>query len=85
MGLFLFKNADTSSLEDISHGSQTAADSKFSLKNRTFLPIIDVNYSFSITKIMAIYPYPFLVIITQLIYWIILLNDCICILTGSTG
>ena len=36
-------------------------------------------------KIMAIYPYPFLVVITQLFSWIIFIHDCICILTGSHG
>ena len=36
-------------------------------------------------KIMAIYPYPLLVVITQLFSWIIFINDCICILTGSPG
>ena len=34
-------------------------------------------------KIMVIYPYPFLVVITLLFSWIIFINDCICILTGS--
>ena len=36
-------------------------------------------------KIMVIYHYPFFVVITQLFSWIILINDCICILTGSPG
>ena len=36
-------------------------------------------------KIMVIYPYPFLVVITQLFSCIILINYCICILTGSPG
>ena len=36
-------------------------------------------------KIMVIYPYPFLVVITQLFSWITFINDCICILTGSPG
>ena len=35
--------------------------------------------------IMAIYPYPFLVVITQLFSYIIFINDCICILTGLPG
>ena len=34
---------------------------------------------------MAIYPYPFFVVITQLFSCIIFINDCICILTGSPG
>ena len=34
-------------------------------------------------EIMVIYPYPFLVAITQLFFWIIFINDCICILTSS--
>ena len=34
-------------------------------------------------KIMVIYPYSFLVAITQLFSNIIFINDCICILTGS--
>ena len=34
-------------------------------------------------EIMVIYPYPFLVVITQLFSCIIFINDCICILTGS--
>ena len=36
-------------------------------------------------KIMVIYPYPFLVVITPFFSWIIFINDCICILTGSPG
>ena len=36
-------------------------------------------------EIMVIYPYPFVVVITQLFSWIIFINDCICILTGSSG
>ena len=36
-------------------------------------------------KILVIHPYPFLVVITQLFSWIILINDCIFILTGSPG
>ena len=34
---------------------------------------------------MVIYPYPFLVVITQLFSNIIFINDCVCILTGSPG
>ena len=34
-------------------------------------------------EIMVIYPYPFLVVITLLLSWIIFINDFICILTGS--
>ena len=34
---------------------------------------------------MIIYPYPFLVVITQLFSWTIFIPDCICILTGSPG
>ena len=30
-------------------------------------------------------PVPFLVVISQLFSWIIFINDCICILTGSLG
>ena len=51
----------------------------------TLLPVvvnIDENDPFSVTKIV-IYPYPFLVIITQLLFRIIFINDCICILTHS--
>ena len=36
-------------------------------------------------EIMVIYPYPFLVVITQFFSCIIFINDCICILTGSPG
>ena len=36
-------------------------------------------------KIMVIYPHPFLVVINQLFACIIFINDCICILSGSTG
>ena len=44
------------------------------------------NYPFSITKkIMVIYLYPFLVVITQFFSLIIMINDCISILTGSPG
>ena len=34
---------------------------------------------------MVIHPYPFLVVITQLLPWIIFINDSIGILTGSPG
>ena len=34
---------------------------------------------------MAIHSYPFFMVITQLFYWMIFINDCICILTGSPG
>ena len=34
-------------------------------------------------KTMVIYPYPFLVVINQILSWTIFNNDCICILTGS--
>ena len=34
-------------------------------------------------KMIVIYPYPFLVAITQLFSWIIFINYCICILTSS--
>ena len=47
---------------------------------------IDGNYLFSITiSIMVIYPYPSLVVITQLFSCIIFINDCICTLTDSPG
>ena len=36
-------------------------------------------------KILVIFPYPFLVVITQLFYWVIFINYFICILTGSPG
>ena len=36
-------------------------------------------------KKMVIYPYPLLVVISQLFYWIIFINDFTCISTGSTG
>ena len=48
-----------------------------SSRHRWELPVLRYH------KIMAIYPYPFLVVITQLIYWIIFINDCIFILTVS--
>ena len=44
-----------------------------------YLPVLHYH------KIMVIYLYPFLVVITQLFSWIIFINDCICILTGSPG
>ena len=34
---------------------------------------------------MAINPYPFFVVISQLFSWIIFINNCICILTGLYG
>ena len=34
-------------------------------------------------KIMVIYPYPFSVVITLLLYYIVFINDYICILTGA--
>ena len=36
-------------------------------------------------EIMLIYPYHFVVVINLLFSWIIFINDCICILTGSPG
>ena len=35
-------------------------------------------------KILVIYPYPFVVVITRLLSWIIFINYCICILTCSS-
>ena len=35
--------------------------------------------------ILEIFPYPFLVVITQLLFCITFINDCICILDGSPG
>ena len=43
------------------------------------------NYSLSINTKNGIYPYPLLVAIKQLLSWIIFINYCICILTGSPG
>ena len=36
-------------------------------------------------KILVTFPSHFLVVITRLFSWIILINDCKCILTGSPG
>ena len=36
-------------------------------------------------KIMVFYPYPFLVVMNQLFFWIIFINYFICIITGSPG
>ena len=47
--------------------------------HRWELPVIHYH------KIMVIYHYPFVVVIIQFFSWIILINDCICILTGSPG
>ena len=47
---------------------------------------IDGNYSFSITtKYWQFNLTHFLVVITQLLSWIIFINDYVCILTGSPG
>ena len=46
-------------------------------RHRWDLPVLSYH------KIMVIYPYPFLVVITQLFSWIIFINDCIRILTGA--
>ena len=48
-------------------------------RHRWDLPVLHYH------KIMVIYPYPFLVVITQLFSCTIFINDCICILTGSPG
>ena len=45
--------------------------------HRCYLPVLHYH------KIMVIYLYPFLVVVTQLFSWIIFITDCICILTGS--
>ena len=47
------------------------------LQHRWDLPVLRYH------KIMVIYPYPFLVVITKLFSCIICINDCICILAGS--
>ena len=47
--------------------------------HRCELPVIHYH------QIMVIYPYPLLVVITQFFYSITFINDCICILTGSSG
>ena len=43
------------------------------------------NIRYSLPQNIVNLPLPFLVVITQLLYRIIFNNDCICILTGSTG
>ena len=48
-------------------------------KHRREWPILDYR------KIMVIYPYPFLVVISLLFSWKIFINYCIGILIGSTG
>ena len=48
-------------------------------KNRWELPVTHYH------EIMAIYPYPFLVVFTQFFSWIIFNNYCISILNGSPG
>ena len=50
-----------------------------SVQHRWDLPILCYH------EIMIIYPYPFLVVITQFFSYIIFINGCICILTGSPG
>ena len=52
---------------------------KQSARHRRELPVLCYH------EIMVIYPYLFLVIITQLFSWLIFINDCICLLTGSPG
>ena len=42
-------------------------------------------YVLHYNEIMVIYPYPFLVVINLFFYWIIFINDCICIWNGSPG
>ena len=49
------------------------------VRHRWHLPVLHYN------KIMVIYPYPFLLVITQLFSWIIFINYCIRILTGPPG
>ena len=49
------------------------------LDHRWDLPVLRYH------KIMVIYHYPFVVVITQLFSCIIFINGCICILTGSPG
>ena len=49
----------------------------YAIHHRWDLPVLHYH------EIMVIYPYPFLVVITQLFSCIIFINDCIYILTGS--
>ena len=51
----------------------------WSERHRWELPVIHYH------KIMVIYPYPLLVVITQFFSWIIFIHGCIRILTGSPG
>ena len=48
-------------------------------RHRWELPILHYHY------IMAIYPYPFFVVIILFFSWIIFINYCICIFTGPPG
>ena len=48
-------------------------------RHRRELPVLRYH------KIIAIYPYPFLVKFTQLFSWIKFIHDWVCILTGSPG
>ena len=53
------------------------AKSRGGVQHRQKLPVLHYE------KLLVIYPYTFLVVITQLFSWIFFNNDCICILTGS--
>ena len=50
-----------------------------SVKHKWDLPVLHYH------EIMVIFPHHFLVVITQFFYWMIFINGCICILTGSPG
>ena len=52
---------------------------QYTANHRWDLPVLHYH------KIMVIYPYPFLVVITQFFSWVIFINCCIFIFTGSSG
>ena len=51
----------------------------------TLAKIVYGYYPFSVTTKIGNLPLPFFVVITLLLSWVIFINYCICILTGSPG
>ena len=82
MRLYIFPGAHNLFYQQGNHNSCILSSLASALhymgdEHRRELPVLHYH------KIMAIYPYPFLVVIIHLLSWIKIINSCICILTGS--
>ena len=75
----IFQNQNMKEEEKIKNTKVNALKRSTRMNQRWELPVLRYH------KIMVIYPYPFLVVITQLFSCILFINNGICIFTGSPG